>query len=56
MASANSDASGQRISRRRLVLAESPCVEGRDHAARKDPCEVLLVRKDGSTTAYQSYR
>ena len=34
----------------------SPGMDGPAYGARKDPYDVLLVRKDGSTTSYQSYR
>ena len=34
----------------------SPGMDGREYGARKDAYDVLLVRKDGSTTPYQSYR
>jgi hypothetical protein len=30
-------------------------MDGPAHGTRKDPYDVLLVRKDGSTTSYQSY-
>lgn len=34
----------------------SPGMDGAAYGARKDPYDVLLVRSDGSTSAYQSYR
>jgi hypothetical protein len=34
----------------------SPGMDGPEYGARKDPYDVLLVRKDGGTTPYQSYR
>ncbi|HRH87936.1 MAG TPA: DUF411 domain-containing protein [Rubrivivax sp.] len=34
----------------------SPGMDGPEYGARKDAYDVLLVRKDGSTAAYQSYR
>ena len=34
----------------------SPGMDGPDYGGRMDAYEVLLVRKDGSTTSYQSYR
>ena len=34
----------------------SPGMDGPAYANRKDPYDVLLVRKDGSTLVYQSYR
>ncbi len=34
----------------------SPGMDGPEYGARKDAYDVLLVRKDGSTTTYQSYR
>ena len=34
----------------------SPGMDGPEYGARKDAYDVLLVRKDGSTTPYQSYR
>jgi hypothetical protein len=34
----------------------SPGMDGPAYGTRKDPYDVLLVRKDGSTTSYQSYR
>ncbi|MBN8506986.1 MAG: DUF411 domain-containing protein [Burkholderiales bacterium] len=34
----------------------SPGMDGPAYGARKDPYDVLLVRKDGSITSYQSYR
>jgi hypothetical protein len=34
----------------------SPGMDGPAYGVRKDPYDVLLVRKDGSTTSYQSYR
>ena len=34
----------------------SPGMDGPVYGTRKDPYDVLLVRKDGSTTSYQSYR
>jgi hypothetical protein len=34
----------------------SPGMDGPEYGARKDAYDVLLVRKDGSTTSYQSYR
>ena len=34
----------------------SPGMDGAEHGSRKDPYDVLLVRKDGSTTSYQTYR
>ena len=34
----------------------SPGMDGPEYGARKDPYDVLLVRKDGSTISYQSYR
>jgi len=33
----------------------SPGMDGPAYGTRKDPYDVLLVRKDGSTTLYQSY-
>ncbi len=33
----------------------SPGMDGPEYGARKDPYDVLLVRKDGSSTPYQSY-
>ncbi len=33
----------------------SPGMDGREYGARKDAYDVLLVRRDGSTTSYQSY-
>ena len=33
----------------------SPGMDGPEYGARKDAFDVLLVRKDGSTTSYQSY-
>ncbi len=33
----------------------SPGMDGPKYGARRDPYDVLLVRKDGSTTPYQSY-
>lgn len=33
----------------------SPGMDGPAYGSRKDPYDVLLVRKDGSTTSYQSY-
>ena len=33
----------------------SPGMDGPAYGTRKDPYDVLLVRKDGSTTPYQSY-
>lgn len=33
----------------------SPGMDGPAYGARKDAYDVLLVRKDGSTTSYQSY-
>ena len=34
----------------------SPGMDGPAYGARKDAYDVLLVRKDGSTSSYQSYR
>ena len=34
----------------------SPGMDGPAYGSRKDPYDVLLVRKDGSTTSYQTYR
>ena len=34
----------------------SPGMDGPAYGTRKDPYDVLLVRKDGSTTSYQSYQ
>ena len=34
----------------------SPGMDGPEYGTRKDPYDVLLVRNDGSTTSYQSYR
>ncbi len=34
----------------------SPGMDGPVYGTRKDPYDVLLVRKDGSTTSYQSYQ
>lgn len=34
----------------------SPGMDGPEYGSRKDPYDVLLVRKDGSTTPFQSYR
>ena len=34
----------------------SPGMDGPEYGARKDAYDVLLVRKDGSAAAYQSYR
>ena len=34
----------------------APGMDGPEYGPRRDPYEVLLVRKDGSTTPYQSYR
>jgi hypothetical protein len=34
----------------------SPGMDGPEYGTRKDPYDVLLVRKDGSTTSYQSYQ
>lgn len=34
----------------------SPGMDGPDYGGRKDPYDVLLVRKDGSTSVFQSYR
>ena len=34
----------------------SPGMDGPEYGGRKDAYDVLLVRKDGSTTPYQSYR
>lgn len=34
----------------------SPGMDGPAYGARKDPYDVLLVGKDGSTTSYQTYR
>ena len=34
----------------------SPGMDGPAYGSRKDPYDVLLVRKDGSTTSYQSYQ
>jgi hypothetical protein len=33
----------------------SPGMDGPVYKGRKDPYEVLLVRRDGSTSVYQSY-
>ena len=33
----------------------SPGMDGPEYGARKDPYDVLLIRRDGSTTSYQSY-
>jgi hypothetical protein len=33
----------------------SPGMDGHAYGTRKDPYDVLLVRKDGSTTSFQSY-
>jgi hypothetical protein len=34
----------------------SPGMDGPEYGGRKDPYDVLLVRRDGSTGVYQSYR
>jgi hypothetical protein len=34
----------------------SPGMDGPEYGSRRDPYEVLLVRKDGSTTPFQTYR
>jgi len=34
----------------------SPGMDGPEYGARKDPYDVLLVRRDGSSSVYQSYR
>jgi len=34
----------------------SPGMDGPEYGGRKDPYDVLLVRKDGSTSVYQPYR
>ena len=34
----------------------SPGMDGPEYGPRRDPYDVLLVRKDGSTTPYQTYR
>jgi hypothetical protein len=34
----------------------SPGMDGPEYGSRRDPYDVLLVRKDGSAVAYQSYR
>ena len=34
----------------------SPGMDGPEYGARKDAYDVLVVRKDGSTSSYQSYR
>lgn len=34
----------------------SPGMDGPDYGGQKDPYDVLLLRKDGSAFAYQSYR
>jgi len=34
----------------------SPGMDGPEYGGRKDPYDVLLVRRDGSTVVYQSYR
>ena len=34
----------------------SPGMDGPEYGGRKDPYDVLLVRSDGSTTVFQSYR
>jgi hypothetical protein len=34
----------------------SPGMDGPEYGGRKDPYDVLLVRRDGSTGIYQSYR
>jgi hypothetical protein len=34
----------------------SPGMDGPAYRARKDPYDVLLVRRDGSSTSYQSYQ
>jgi len=31
-------------------------MDGPEYGGRKDPYDVLLVRRDGSTGVYQSYR
>ncbi len=34
----------------------SPGMDGSAYGSRKDPYDVMLVRRDGSTTSYQTYR
>ena len=34
----------------------SPGMDGPEHGPRRDPYDVLLVRKDGSATPFQTYR
>jgi hypothetical protein len=34
----------------------TPGMDGPEYRGRKDPYDVLLVRKDGSATVFQSYR
>ena len=34
----------------------SPGMDGADYGGQKDPYDVLLLRKDGSAVAYQTYR
>ncbi len=34
----------------------SPGMDGPEYGGRKDPYDVLLIKQDGSATAYQSYR
>jgi hypothetical protein len=34
----------------------SPGMDGPEYGGRKDPYDVLLVRRDGSAGIYQSYR
>ncbi len=49
--------SGNTAARSRLGMPiGSPGMDGPEYGARKDAYDVLLVRKDGSTAAYQSYR
>jgi hypothetical protein len=38
------------------MVVGSPGMDGPDYKGRKDPYDVLLIKADGSTAVYQSYR
>jgi hypothetical protein len=39
-----------------LSTIGSPGMDGAEYGGRKDPYDVLLLRKDGSAVAYQTHR